>query len=279
MRPLATATLGLLFAATACGSPTTEFARNAAALGMRAEVVAGDAFHHVVFEQAHRPSRTLHVYIDGDGTPWLWWRPAADPTPREPLMLRLMALDPNPSVYLGRPCYHGLSETPPCQSAVWTRGRYSAPVLSSMAAAVRRILRAGAFDDLAWFGYSGGGTLAVLLAPRFSETTDLITIAANLDIDAWADAHGYARLIGSLNPARQPPLPAPIRQRHYVGGQDRIVPREVVAKGPVHPDTLVVIDSYDHTCCWEVIWPTVLAELDQASRSGRALTGPPPREQ
>jgi len=236
---------------------------------MHAEVVPGTAFSHVVFEQTRRPSRTLHVYLDGDGTPWLAWRPAMDPTPRNPLLLRLMALDPNPSVYLGRPCYHGLSETPPCPSALWTEERYSEAVVSSMAAALRRVLQAGGFERLAWFGYSGGGVIAVLLAPRFAETTDLVTIAANLDIDAWADLHGYSRLTGSLNPARQPPMPARIRQRHYVGGQDRVVPKDVVARGPIDPDTLVVIPSYDHTCCWETIWPAVLAEVGPASASGR----------
>ena len=137
-----------------------------------------------------------------------------------------------------------------------------------MAAALRRVLRAGEFERLTWFGYSGGGVIAVLLAPRFAETTDLVTIAANLDIDAWADLHGYSRLIGSLNPARQPPMPARIRQRHYVGGQDRVVPKDVVARGPIDPDTLIVIPSYDHACCWEAIWPAVLADVDQA-RSGR----------
>jgi len=235
---------------------------------MRAQIVPGTAFQHVVFEQARRPSRTLHVYLDGDGTPWLAGRPATDPTPRNPLLLRLMTLDPNPSVYLGRPCYHGLSETPSCSSALWTRERYSEAVVSSMAAALRRVLEAGGFNRLAWFGYSGGGAIAVLLAPRFAETTDLITIAANLDIDAWTDLHDYPRLAGSLNPAQQPPLPARIRQRHYVGGQDRVVPEHVVARGPIDPNTLVVIPSYDHTCCWETTWPAVLAEVDQA-RSGR----------
>jgi pimeloyl-ACP methyl ester carboxylesterase len=138
-----------------------------------------------------------------------------------------------------------------------------------MAAALRRILATNEFDRLVWIGYSGGGTLATLLAPRFDATTDLITIAANLDIDAWADLHAYSRLAGSLNPTRQPSLPARIRQRHYVGGKDGVVPKEVVARGLVDPDTLIVIPSYDHTCCWDAIWPALLAEVERASTSGR----------
>jgi len=64
-------------------------------------------------------------------------------------------------------------------------------------------------------------------------------------------------------------MPARIRQRHYVGGKDRVVPTDVVARGPIEPSTLVVVPAYDHTCCWEVIWPALLAEVDEARASGR----------
>jgi pimeloyl-ACP methyl ester carboxylesterase len=236
---------------------------------MDTAVVAGEPFGHVVFLRPARGaagSRTLHVYIDGDGRPWSRGEPTADPTPRNPLVLRLMALDPAPSLYLGRPCYHGLAAAPPCAAAVWTAERYSPAVVASMATALRRALRGRDVDRLVWVGYSGGGSLAVLLAPRFAETIGVITIAANLDIEAWADLHGYARLVGSLNPATQPPLPARIRQRHYVGGRDRVVPESIVSRGPIDPAGLVVIPGYDHVCCWEAIWPGVLAEV--SSRDG-----------
>ena len=260
-------TLSLFLVAPACSSSAQRFSQNAAALGIDSEIIPGTVFQHVVFKQARQSSPVLHVYIDGDGTPWVAGHPTSDPTPRNTLLLRLMALDPGPSVYLGRPCYHGMSGTPPCSSIIWTQERYSEVVVSSMAAALRHILRSGNFDRLAWFGHSGGGTLAVLLAPRFSETTDLITIAANLDIDAWADLHGYSRLEGSLNPARQPPLPPWIHQRHYVGGKDRQVPMEVVARGPIDQRRLLVIPSFDHTCCWEAIWPALLADIDRTTTS------------
>jgi hypothetical protein len=251
----------------ACSSPPKQFSRYALSLGMGREIVAGTAFQHVLFTRAGHPERTLHVYLDGDGTPWNPWGPASDPTPRNPLVLRLMALDPAPTLYLGRPCYLGLSETPPCASVLWTGERYSEAVVSSMEAALRRFLGRIEFDRLVWVGYSGGGTLAALLAPRFEATTDLITIAANLDIDAWADHHGYSRLTGSLNPARLPRLPAWIRQRHYVGGKDRVVPKQVTLRGPIDPDTVIVMPTYDHTCCWEAMWPTLLADVERESTS------------
>jgi len=259
----------MLLTGFGCASPSAQFTQRAADLGLRAEVVPGTVFQHVVLLRAERPSRTLHIYLDGDGTPWHPWGPASDPTPRNPLVLRLMALDPEPSLYLGRPCYLGFSQTPPCTSALWTTERYSETVVSSMATALSRFLEGTEVDRLVWVGYSGGGTLAMLLAPRFKRTTDLVTIAGNLDIDAWADLHGYARLAGSLNPARLPALPERIHQRHYAGGRDRVVPREVIARGPIDPDAVIVIPTYDHICCWEAIWPTLLVDVDGVSASER----------
>ena len=228
---------------------------------MSVETVPGTAFQHVVYRRGAGPSRTLHVYVDGDGTPWRGRVAQSDPTPRNPFMVDLMALDAAPSVYLGRPCYHGQAATPPCSVALWTAERYSAAVVSSMTAALRRIVGAGGVERIVLVGYSGGGVLAFLLASEVPETTDLVTVAANLDIDAWADLHDFTRLAGSVNPARRPPLPPAIRQRHYVGGRDQVVPRAVTARGPIPPDSIVEIRGYDHVCCWKDLWPRVLASI------------------
>ncbi|MGH2607442.1 MAG: alpha/beta fold hydrolase [Tepidiformaceae bacterium] len=237
---------------------------------MRADIVPGAPFGHVVYWPPSRPaSRSLHVYIDGDGTPWVLGRPAHDPTPRNPLMLRLINLDPNPSVYLGRPCYHGLATRPSCSAAIWTRERYSERVIVSMAAALRQVIGKRGVTRVAWFGYSGGGALALLLAPRFAETAALVTVAGNLDIDAWTDLHGYSRLIGSLNPATHPWARSQVYERHYVGGVDRIVPRAIVDRAGVRPETVRVIPAFDHVCCWEKIWLAVVSQVAQALEQER----------
>jgi pimeloyl-ACP methyl ester carboxylesterase len=257
-----------LLTVAACTAPSSEFARRAAALNMTAERVRGDPFDHMVFSGAPQPgSHRLHVYLDGDGTPWLGGHTARDPTPRKPLVLSLMAHDAVASIYLGRPCYHGLVDTPGCSTVLWTSGRYSEAAVASMAAVVRRITADAEFDEIAWFGYSGGGSLAVLLAPRFPESTAVVTVSANLDIDAWTDAHGDLPLTSSLNPARQGPLPDRILQIHYAGGRDRVVPVDVVRKGVTGAGRVVVMPKYDHVCCWEQEWPRILAEVERATRA------------
>ena len=255
-----------------CAGPTERFAERASALGFGASRVEGEGFTHVVYRPARpRPDggRVLHVYLDGDGTPWERGRPAADPTPREPLVLRLMALDPAPSVYLGRPCYHGLAAAPRCAPAFWTDARYSEVVVVSMAAAARRLLSVTGHAEIVWLGYSGGGALAMLLAARLPETAGVVTVAANLDVDGWAEMHGHSRLAGSLSPALRPPLPLRIYQRHYAGGRDQVVPPEIVAGGGILPETLRVIPEYDHVCCWVELWPRVLDEVEQAAGGPR----------
>ena len=131
-----------------------------------------------------------------------------------------------------------------------------------MEAAVRRLMAQGRYERIAWFGHSGGGALAVFLAARFRATAAVVTIAGNLDTDAWADHHGYERLAGSLNPARQPALPRHILQLHYAGGGDKVVPPHVTQRG-VNGDRakLILVEDFDHVCCWEEAWPEILTEV------------------
>ena len=129
-----------------------------------------------------------------------------------------------------------------------------------MAQVLRQRLQREGANKLVLFGYSGGGVLAVLLANRLPQTSVVVTLAANLDIDAWADLHGYSRLSGSLNPAVEPALDSAIVQLHLVGGRDsnvRSTSRQSYLR--IQPEAqAVVIPGYDHVCCWRDLWPKVL---------------------
>jgi hypothetical protein len=260
----------LVLVAPGCRTAPQRFADHAGTLGMQQQIVAGRGFDHVVFWHRREPSgRPLHVYIDGDGVPWGFDAPSPEPTPRDRLVLELMRRDQGPAVYLGRPCYHGLAGRPPCTPEAWTAARYSEAVVTSMAAAVESAVRAAKATHTVLLGYSGGGTLAVLVAARSRSAVGVVTVAANLDVEAWAAHHGYVPLTGSLNPARQPALPAALYQRHYIGGRDTVVPLALALRGPVPPDTLRVIPDFDHRCCWETIWTRILADLPPTGAPGR----------
>jgi pimeloyl-ACP methyl ester carboxylesterase len=131
-----------------------------------------------------------------------------------------------------------------------------------MVAALRSFLALHSYRRLVLIGYSGGGTIAWLMAASLPETTMVVTVAANLDTDGWARIHGYSALEGSLNPALLPELRPAIVQLHYVGGRDRNVPPSIVrAFARHHPRARVVeIADFDHVCCWIERWPRLLAE-------------------
>src|SRR4029453_16899995 len=111
--------LGGLTLSTGCRTASEQFRERATARGLRAEVVAGASFQHLVLSSPERSGRTLAIYFDGDCSPYVVGYPAVDPTPRDPLVLDLMTLDPEPAVYVGRPCYHGLGDRASCAAALW----------------------------------------------------------------------------------------------------------------------------------------------------------------
>lgn len=255
--------VGLLVSACA-GRIEVASTLNPDAVGDR-EFVQGAGFRHQIIRRGDfRADGVLHVYLEGDGTPWVTrTRIARDPTPRTPLALRLMAMDPAPSLYLGRPCYHGLAQSPGCTPWLWTHGRYGEEVVASMAAAIRNAVGDGAQPEIDLIGYSGGGVLAMLLAERLGNVRQVVTVAGNLDIDAWADYNGYTRLRGSINPATRPALAPGIRQVHLAGEDDRRVPAWIGRRGIAgQPNArFVLIPDFDHRCCWERVWPSLLEAI------------------
>jgi pimeloyl-ACP methyl ester carboxylesterase len=257
----------------ACASPAERFDAEATALGLRAGEVAGAGFRHRVHRSPPRPGAVLHVYLDGDGTPYFAGLPAADPTARDPLILKLLVRDPAPAVLLGRPCYHGYEQDAGCDPGLWTSHRYAEAVVASLAAATAGLLADGGHGAAVLIGYSGGGALAMLLAERVPQTIAVVTIAANLDTDAWSTHQRHRPLTGSLNPATRPPLPPSIRQAHLAGSGDTVVPPSLTARGVRGGNaTLTVIEGFDHRCCWADAWPEVLA----TALAGEAQLFPPP---
>jgi pimeloyl-ACP methyl ester carboxylesterase len=250
-----------------CTTPVSRGSRFAQRHHFTRAVEQGTVFRHVVWRKEGSPRSVLHVYLDGDGSP----HPspttiARDPTPRQPLMLQLMALDPAPSVYVGRPCYWGLYADPDCSAATWTLGRFSTNVIDSIVAVIRREQAAAMPRTTVLFGHSGGGTLAILAAQRGLEVTKIITVAANLDPDAWSAVHGYSPLILSINPAHLGWSHAPPSMTHYVGARDANVTPQLVheAAGRIGGE-VIEIAAFDHQCCWARIWSRI-AQNDPPSR-------------
>ncbi len=264
--------IALAWLQSGCATPQDRIDAFAAAHGWTTGILAGTDFRHVVIFNGVRGDG-LHVYIEGDGSPYLDRRTVApDPTPRRPVMLGLMALDPAPSAYVGRPCYLGLARDPPCVPTDWTVDRYSERVTASIAQVIEQLRSEHGAASIEIYGHSGGGTLAVLIAHRLQGVARVVTLAGNLDTDAWTRYHGYAPLVGSLNPVRLGKLPANILQLHLAGSADRTVPAWLIldAVPLLGNGEAEVLTEVTHTVGWNAYWAAVLeaTAIPLAPRTG-----------
>lgn len=245
---------------TACSAGNLQRAANE--FDLKTEVVTGTLFEHRIVRK-HGHGGQLHVYIEGDGRPWRnRTNIALDPTPKHFLMLELMAIDPAPAIYVGRPCYFRLNDAN-CTPEWWTGKRYSQQIVDSLNSVIQQY--AHAYDGTVLFGHSGGGALVMLIAAQRSDTLAVVTLAGNLNVDAWATAHRYSLLRDSLNPARQPPLSKNILQRHYLGALDTNVTPDMTHEtvDQQYSAELIVVENFDHSCCWKQLWPELLTDLRQ----------------
>ncbi len=191
-----------------------------------------------------------------------------DPTPIDFFTLQLAANDPSSSVvYLARPCqFLSKDDLAGCDRKYWTSHRYSSEVIQSYNSVIDQIKQKGIYKRLRLIGYSGGGTIAALIAAQREDVASFVTIAANLDLDAWTDHHGLSPMHNSLNPQDYRQRLETIPQLHLVGAEDEIVPplvvRSYLAKMRRTKDIqLKIVPGFDHRCCWLEQWPALIQKI------------------
>jgi pimeloyl-ACP methyl ester carboxylesterase len=239
----------------------------AASAGLRRIDVSTGTFSLVSYVRFGN-APVLRVYIEGDGHAWLTrTRPSDDPTPWDPVALKLAAVDPAPSVaYLARPCqYVAPASDRYCQEYYWTDGRYAEPVIAGMNAAIDRLLLASGARTLELVGFSGGGAVAVLIAARRRDVINIRTVAAVLDTAAWTGQQHLGPLTGSLNPADFTDALADIPQHHFSGAEDTIVndgvTRTFVGRfSRLGCVTAEIVAGVGHADGWDSRWPRLLRE-------------------
>lgn len=209
-------------------------------------------------------SDVLVIYIEGDGFAYTReGRRSLDPTPTAPVALQLAVQHPGQGAvaWLARPCQYA-ARSRHCQSDYWSIARFSSEVIDSASEALDLLLRQTNRIRLILVGYSGGGTLAALLAERRRDVVALVTVAANLDLAQWTRAHRLSPLTRSLDPAAEAALLSTVPQIHFVGGDDTVVDptiaRSFVARmAPNAPVSIIVVPHQDHGGGWARRWPTL----------------------
>ncbi len=239
--------------------------------GWKAVTLPAGAFKLVAY-LPEEPSlaEPLAIYIEGDGFAWISGSQASDdPTPRDPLTLRLALAHPEGnSAYLARLCQYVDAEASGCSSRYWTEMRFAPEVIAATNQAIDRLKQAFNASRLTLVGYSGGGTVAALAAARRTDVERLVTVAGNLDQRAWTTYHRIRPLTGSLNPADEVDALRNVRQWHFVGGRDRNITPELV-QGFVNlfPENLrpviQVEPEFDHQCCWASNWPRLFQRVGE----------------
>jgi hypothetical protein len=264
-RPLAQIGCALTLLAGACSTaPTASVDQLARRAGLSRDIVQGTAFRHVTYRtEVANPGEELHVYIDGDGMPYRTrYQPSVDPTPADPLALRLMLKDPAPTLYLGRPCYFGLAQDAACNVAYWTLRRFSPEVVESMTRVLRTRIEESGVKRVTLIGYSGGAALASLIADDVPEVDRIVSVAGNLDVAGWVHLHRYSPLAGSLDPLTDERRRTDVMQVHYAGALDENIPATMIAGAAAKlGGRVLIIKDFTHECCWVSIWQTVLKEL------------------
>ena len=211
----------------------------------------------------------LTVYIEGDGRTWITRsKLSTDPTPRNPLALKLAFLDPSPNVaYLARPCQftpqHLETE---CQSVIWSDQRFSEKVIAAMNQAVDQLKANAKAKQIQLVGFSGGAAIAVLIAARRHDVATLTTVAGDLDHQALSEYHHTTPLTNSLNPRSVLSKLVQLPQHHFSGEKDLVVPGFIAAnfvadlkKFGAHCATNITIQGTTHHEGWEKGWPQLLS--------------------
>jgi pimeloyl-ACP methyl ester carboxylesterase len=242
----------------------------AAQAGFQQSVPSNAQFEIVAFAKPSRQvNPVLVIYIEGDGRAWKTASlPSDNPTPTNPIALRLAIQDPRPAVaYLARPCQFVALPSRGCSEKLWTSARFSPAVIETMNEAIEKLKQQYGASQLVLIGYSGGGAVATLVAAKRTDIKTIITVAGNLDTDAWVRLYGLEPLSESINPASVAQSIRNIPQTHYVGGKDDVIPRAISQSfiqkmGRPNQAKVIELPNYGHVCCWTERWTELLRDAN-----------------
>jgi dienelactone hydrolase len=266
LQSLALSLLGLLL--SGCAPDLNPFVSRAdyadrIAAGWQKLAFRTDRFDLAGYARIGNPADpSLAVFIEGDGVSYITRTEISpDPTPEHPVALQMAVKHPATNVlYLARPCqFTGGYKARGCEPVFWTTARFAPEAVGAMDQALSQFMAARGLRSVTLYGYSGGGTMAALLAARRQDVAGLVTVAGVLDHRAWTSHFGDAPLRYSLNPADSAATLRAIPQRHFVGQRDVTVPpaltQAYARQAHLNNAAVTVVPRADHTCCWADLWP------------------------
>ena len=272
MSKINTIILGLIIINTlfisSCAGKLKEANNIAESAGFKSTVLNTSYFKLQVFYRISRTRVPIKIYIEGDGLGWLTrTQPSSNPTPRNPLALRLAAIDKGENVvYIARPCqYIELKHEKLCQVPYWTHKRFAKEVILAVDEAIDTMVSKAKAKNIHLVGYSGGGAVVAMVAAKRRDVASIRTVAGYMDHVALNRKANVSPLIGSLDPLKAAPRLKTIPQVHYIGRKDKRVPGWVLknfrkAMGGGNCITLRRVNA-SHEEGWEDVWAKVWSKM------------------
>ena len=246
--------------------------------GFQKSIIKTKDFLLMTYIRFQKEGFSVSVYIEGDGYAYAGrHRVSSNPTPKNPMGLKLALVDTFPNViYIARPCqYVPIKDNPNCHQDYWTTKRYASEVMDATNEAINILKHKLGFKQIRLIGYSGGGTVAAILAATRNDVVDLRTVAGNLDIELFARHHEVTPLTGSMNPIDFADTLINIPQIHFVGQKDDIITRPItesyinnLKKYDVNLRCVKVhqIKNASHAEGWETEWQRYVDEVVECKR-------------
>ena len=268
-----------LFALTGCAGilPPAERAALANNIAMQHSLKPKLLGNTMPLQAFYRPQALqqdhVRVYIEGDGFAYVTSSvPSPDPTPTNPITLRLAAADMSPNVlYLARPCQFTKQHQKNCPQKFWTTHRYSREAVEIYHQILNNLKQQYAVKTFDLVGYSGGGVIAAVLTAERDDITALRTVASNLDVAAFIQHHRISAMSHSLNPTDYAQKLKNIPQKHFAGAEDAIVVPDIIRayinKINGNASYLDVMEGAEHSGPWHEHWPNLLAKPLQSNKN------------
>lgn len=231
------------------------------------KIIETEKFNLVSYQRLIHSSDIATIYIEGDGLAWKnKYKISNNPTPENPVALKLATIDTSSVViYVARPCQFVNTDIEKnCNPQYWTNKRASAEVIKSISSAINKVKKEISVNKLRLVGFSGGATIAAILAANRTDIIDLRTIAGNLDINKFVVEHHVTPLTGSLNPIDYADKLINVPQTHFVSSNDTIISRAITNSyiqrlkafdGSLKCVNVIELSEPEHNKGWESYWP------------------------
>ena len=234
-----------------------------------------DHFPIAVFERIGEKNAAATIYIEGEPRGSINSHTTRfDPTPLDPVGLKMAVKDKSENlIYLGQPCaYFTVDVMTKCDRELMTTRRFSDDVIEGYSKVLQHYKDIYGVSGFHLVGYSGGGSIAALLANKHPEVLSLRTVAANLNTNIAERISNTESFRGSRNPSEDVFTLGVVPQHHFIGARDEFVRPAILAGylseiGPSRCVRTTLVPGVSHRNGWEEIWPSLMnAPLDCKAR-------------